>query len=162
MTTLSDACLIRTLFGVRIREIRLYSASYTSSILFQLITWNNKYFLIFFEIVLVQTRKLDPMKSFKYHKHQLRGNKVRTSFDLFALTSAFFIFNPGYNLPYRFFITPHGMLVLLFFFACLCKFAWGHGEISYKWLLAEYETFRWSVVRASHWYLGYNGLQCFP
>ena len=38
--------------------------------------------------------------SFKYHKHQRKGNKLWTSFDLFALSSAFFIFNPGYNLPF--------------------------------------------------------------
>ena len=31
---------------------------------------------LFFEIVLPQKRKLDPLKSFKYHKHQHRGNKV--------------------------------------------------------------------------------------
>ena len=55
---------------------------------------------LFFQIVLPQKRKSDPLKSFKYHKHQHRGNKVWTSFDLFALSSAFFIFNSGYNLPF--------------------------------------------------------------
>ena len=55
---------------------------------------------LFFEIVLPQKRKLDPLESFKYHIHQHRGNKVWTNFDLFALTSSFFIFNPGYNLPF--------------------------------------------------------------
>ena len=55
---------------------------------------------LFLKIVLPQKRKLDPLKSFKYHKHQHKGNKMWTSFDLFALSSAFFIFNPGYNLPF--------------------------------------------------------------
>ena len=31
---------------------------------------------LFFEIVLPQKRKLDPLESFKYHIHQHRGNKV--------------------------------------------------------------------------------------
>ena len=31
---------------------------------------------LFFQIVLPQKRKSDPLKSFKYHKHQHRGNKV--------------------------------------------------------------------------------------
>ena len=78
------------------------------------------------------------------------------SFCAFSITSAFFIFNPGYNLPYIFFITPHGMLVLLLFLACWCKLAWRYGEIN-KWLSSI-----WSVVRAPNWYLGYNGFQCLP
>ena len=69
-------------------------------------------------VYLTQKSELDPLKSFKYHRHQHKGNTVRTSCDLFTLTSAFFIFNPGYNLPYIFFITPQGMLVLLLFLAC--------------------------------------------
>ena len=31
---------------------------------------------LFFQIVLPQKRKSDPLKSFKYHKHKHRGNKV--------------------------------------------------------------------------------------
>ena len=69
--------LIRTPFSVRIRENRVYSASYISSILFNwLLGIINNFGSIFWLLFLPQKRKLDPLKSFKYHQHQHKGNKV--------------------------------------------------------------------------------------
>ena len=49
--------------------------------------WRNNisFFVFVFEILLPQKRKLDPLKSFKYHKHQHKGNKVWTVFGFFLL-----------------------------------------------------------------------------
>ena len=58
------------------------------------------HFLIFFLKLFCLRNESWIHWSFKYHKHQRKGNKLWTSFDLFALSSAFFIFNPGYNLPF--------------------------------------------------------------
>ena len=48
MTSMSDTSLIQTALIWCPSEIQQYLASYNSSIIFKLITWNNKHFLIFF------------------------------------------------------------------------------------------------------------------
>ena len=156
MTSISDTSLLRTPFGVRIRDATVLGILHFRYPL--LIGEINISFLVFvFEILLPQKRKLDPLKSFKYHKHQHKGNKVWT---VSALTTppVVFIFNPGYNFPFLFFITPQGMLWHCFFLHVDSNSV----DVTEKSVfgLATYETFRWSVVRASNWYLGYNGLQC--
>ena len=113
MTSISDTSLLRTPFGVRIRDATVLGVLHFRYPL--LIGEINISFLVFvFEILLPQKRKLDPLKSFKYHKHQHKGNKVWT---VSALTTppVVFIFNPGYNFPFLFFITPQGMLWHCFF-----------------------------------------------
>ena len=75
VTSISDTSLLRTPFGVRIRDATVLGVLHFRYPL--LIGEINISFLVFvFEILLPQKRKLDPLKSFKYHKHQHKGNKV--------------------------------------------------------------------------------------
>ena len=74
---------------------------------------------LFYEIVLPQKRKLDPLKSFKYHKHQHRGNKVCEQVLIFLRSLQLSLFLTQVTIyPSYFFITSHGMLVSLLFLAC--------------------------------------------
>ena len=68
---------------------------------------------LFLEIVLPPKRKLNPLKSFKYHKHQYRGNKVWTVFRLFARSQSLqlSLFSTQVTIyPSYFFITSHECL----------------------------------------------------
>ena len=127
--------------------------------------WSSKHFffvfVFVFEILLPQKRELNPLKSFNYHKHQHKGNKVWTVFGFFLLRQSLqlSLFLTQVTISHSYFSWHHRECL----FRCFSLHVDSNSlDVTEKSVfgLATYETFRWSVVRASNWYLGYNGLQC--
>ena len=132
--------LIRTPFSVRIRENRLYSASYISSILFNwLLGIINNFGSIFCFSFCLRSVNWIHWKASSTTNISTREIRCE-SFCASSITSAFYNLNPGYNFP---------------FIHCFSLHVDSNSpDVTEKSVngLAPCETFRWSVVRAPRRY----------
>ena len=110
----------------------------------------NNFGSIFLLLFLPQKRKLDPLKSFKYHQHQHKGNKVWVFLHFLNQLQLSIIWTQV-TISHSYFLSHRRKCL----FHCFSLHVDSNSpDVTEKSVngLAPYETFRWSVVRAPRRY----------